>query len=454
MDVHRRFAKTNGSKISIAWVNEGELLEAGADTGQGTPVQTITHNWCEYVAFGAASVHFPRTVAEVQALVRASAKVRVVGARHSFNAIADTTSALLSLRALERRLEIDAAARTVTIDGGMTYAELCPALDTAGWALFNLPSVPDFTVAGAVSTATHGSGDGNRNLAAAVAALEIVTASGDIIARKRGEPDFDGAVVALGALGVVTALTLDLVPRFELRQHVFHRLPFEAVAANFDALMQSAYSVSLFTHWNSDHLDQAWLKGLASAPGPGGSFYGGTAAPGESSPVVGRNPYGTTAQMGVPGPWYDRLPHARIGALPAEGYEYQSEYFVARADAPAALRAIRAIAPALHPALVVSEVRTIAADGLWLSTNYGADSVGLHFSLERDWAIVRPALEALEAALAPFAPRPHWGKLFVTPAADLRSRHPRVAEFRALAARLDPTGKFRNAFVDEYVFGG
>jgi xylitol oxidase len=417
-------------------------------------VETITHNWSEYVAFGAGLVHFPRSVDDVQTLVRAAPKLRVAGARHSFNAIADTTGGLVSLRALERRLEIDAAARTVTIDGGMTYAELCPALDAAGWALANLPSVPDFTVAGAVATATHGSGNQNRNLACAVAALDLVTASGDLLSLKRGAPDFDGAVVALGALGVVTALTLDLVPRFEVRQDVFHNLPFEAVADGFDALMGSAYSVSLFTHWNSDRVDQAWLKGLATDPVPGTSFFGGTPAPDESSPVVGRKPYGTTGQMGVPGPWFDRLPHARIGALPATGYEYQSEYFVARAQAPAALRAIQAMAPALHPALVVSEVRTVAADTLWLSTNYGADSVGFHFSMERDWAVVRPALAALEAALAPFEPRPHWGKLFVMSGAELRPRHPRLADFRTLATRLDPTGKFRNAFMDEFVFGG
>jgi xylitol oxidase len=415
-------------------------------------VKTITHNWSEYVAFGAGATHYPPTVAEVQDLVRRAAKVRAVGARHSFNHIADTTGALLSLRALERRIEIDPGAKTVTIDGGITYAELVPVLDAAGWALFNLPSVPDFSVVGAVSTATHGSGNTNRNLASKVAALEIVTASGDLITLRRGEPDFDGAVVSLGALGIVTAMTLDLVPKFEMRQDVFHRLPFETVAQNFDALMGSAYSVSLFTHWNGDVVDQAWIKGLAG-PAPTAGFFGGTAAPADCSPVIGKEPYGTTAQMGVAGPWFDRLPHARIGALPVDGYEYQSEYFVARRDAPAALRALKAVESQLHPVLVVSEVRTVAADEFWLSTNYGADSVGFHFSLERDKPAVAKALAAIEGALAPFNPRPHWGKLFVMPAADVRSRYPKLADFRALATRLDPGGKFRNAFIDEFVFG-
>lgn len=412
----------------------------------------ITHNWAEHVAFGAQSVHFPRSAAEVQDLVGKSAKLRVVGARHSFNDIADTTGGLISLRDLPRRIEIDAAARTVTVDGGITYAELCPVLDAAGWALFNLPSVPDFTVIGAVSTATHGSGNANRNLAASVAALEIVTGTGEIVRCKRGDADFDGAVISVGALGVVTALTLDLVPRFDIAQSVYHRLPFEAVAAEFEAVMGSAYSVSLFTHWNGDFVDQAWLKAKAGQAMPA-QFFGGTPAPGESSPVWGKDPAGTTGQRGAAGTWYDRLPHARIGAIPALGYEYQSEYFVARKDAVAAMRALKAVEAQLHPVLVVSEIRTIAGDDFWISTNNGADSVGFHFSFERDWPNVRNALVVIERALAPFGPRPHWGKLFVMEAAKVTGLYPRLGDFRALATRHDPEGKFRNAFIDQYVFG-
>jgi len=414
----------------------------------------ISHNWSEHVAFGAGSVHFPASVAEVQEIVRGAAKLRVVGARHSFNHIADTTGALVSLRALPRRAEIDAAENTVTIDGGTTYAELAPVLDAAGFALFNLPSVPDFTIVGAVSTATHGSGNANRNLAASVAAIEIVTASGELLRLQRRDADFDGAVVALGALGVVVAMTLDLVPRFDIRQTVYGNLPFETVVENFDAVMGSAYSVSLFTHWNSDFVDQAWLKDLATAPAPKPKFFGGEAADVEMSPVLGKEPDGTTGQLGSVGAWYDRLPHARIGALPAEGYEYQSEYFVARRHAPAAMRALKAVEAGMHPALVVSEVRTVAQDQLWLSTNSGADSVGFHFSMARDWAAVSQALAVIEGALAPFNPRTHWGKLFVMPAAQVMAGHPRLSDFRALATRLDPQEKFRNAFLDEFVFGG
>lgn len=423
-----------------------------SSSGEQSFMHAITHNWAEHVAFGHETTHFPATLAEVQDTVRSANKLRPIGSRHSFNAIADTPGGIVSLRALERRIEIDAAARTVTVDGGITYAELAPVLDAAGWALFNLGSCPDFTVVGAVSTSTHGSGNINRNLAASVAGIEIVTASGDIVRLKRGDPDFNGAVVSVGALGVVTALTLDLVPRFDMRQYVYHGLGFERVTSQFDALMGSAYSVSLFTHWNGDLVDQAWLKARAEAPPPASDFFGATPAPGEWSPVLGKDPSGTTAQQGLVGPWYDRLTHARIGAVPYIGYEYQSEYFVARRHAAAAMRAIRAIEHQLHPALVVSEIRTIAADDLWLSVNSGQDSVGFHFSWARDWPNVAKALAVLEAALAPFAPRPHWGKLFVMPASAVQHAYPRLDDFRALAAQLDPHGKFRNDFVDEYVF--
>jgi len=415
-------------------------------------MNSITHNWSEHVAFGARAVHFPTSVAAVQALVHGADKVRVVGARHSFNAIADTTGDLISLRRLERLISIDAAARTVRIDGGLTYAELCPVLDAAGWALSNLASVPDFTVAGAVATATHGSGSDNRNLGGAVAAVELVTASGDLVRLARGDAGFDGAVVNLGALGVVVALTLDLVPRFDVAQTVFHRLPFDRVVRDFDALMASAYSVSLFTHWRGDVVDQAWVKALT--PLPAGDFFGGTPAPGPWSPVWGNDPTGTTAQMGVPGTWYDRLTHGRIGAIPSTGREVQAEYFVARADAPAALRALKAVQEQLHPALIVSEIRSVAADRQWLSMNYERDSVGIHFAFGRDWPSVSRALGVIETALAPFAPRPHWGKLFVMPPAAVQTLYPRLGDFRSLARQLDPVGKFRNPFLDAHVFGG
>ena len=411
----------------------------------------ITHNWSGHFAFNAAATHYPRTIGEVQDLVRRSSKLRPIGIRHSFHDIADTSGDLVTLRRMDRRIDIDAANRTVTVDGGINYSELTPVLDAAGWALFNLASSPDFTVAGATSTATHGSGNKNPNLAASVAALEIVTASGELLRLKRGDADFNGAVVALGALGPTVSITLDLVPSFQMRQDVHHRLDFEQVVDNFDWLMGSAYSVSLFTHWNGDRVDQAFVKSLAGATMPA-ELLGGHPAPGECSPIWGGDPSGMTAQRGVPGPWFDRLTHARIGTLPSSGNEVQAEYFIPRSDAPAALRAIKSIEAQLHPALLVSEIRTVAADEHWLSTTYHQDSVALHFAFHRVPEL-KAALEAAEAVLRPFAPRPHWGKLFELSGAEVMSRYERLGDFRALAGRCDPNGKFRNGFLERNVFG-
>jgi xylitol oxidase len=410
-------------------------------------------NWAGHVTFGAAHVHAPRSVDEVRRIVREANRLRVYGTRHSFNAIADTPHHLLSLRHLPRRMEIDAAARTVTIDGGMTYAELCPALDAAGFALTNLPSVPDFTVMGAAVTATHGSGNANGNLASSVCAVEFVTSSGELLTLRRGDADFPGAVVNLGALGVAVSLRLDLVPRFDMRQHVFVDVSFDRMVDNFEALMGSAYSVSLFTRWLGGSIRGAWVKTLADAPPPGEAFFGGHPAEGPESPVAGADPEGTTPQLGLPGPWYDRLPHGRIGVLPLSGSELQSEYFVALADAPDALRALRAIEHRFAPLLIVSELRTVAADKLWLSMNESRPSLGIHFAFRHDWAAVSEVLPLIEAALSPFNPRPHWGKLFTLPATRIRAAYPHLGDFVALATRLDPAGKFRNAFLDEYVFG-
>lgn len=412
----------------------------------------ITHNWSGHVAFNAGATHYPRTTEDVQEIVRNSAKLRPIGIRHSFHDIADTTGDLVCLRRMDRRIEVDAGSRTVTVDGGINYSDLTPVLDAAGWALFNLASSPDFTVAGATSTATHGSGNTNRNLAASVAALEIVTASGELLRLKRGDADFNGAVVALGALGPTVSLTLDLVPAFQMRQDVYHQLDFEQVVDNFDWLMGMAYSVSLFTHWNGDRVHQAFVKSLAGATMPV-ELLGGRPAPGESSPVWGADARGLTAQRGVPGPWFDRLTHARIGTLPSSGSEVQAEYFIPRSDAPAALRAIKSIEAQLHPALLVSEIRTVAADEHWLSMNYHQDSVALHFAFYRVPEL-KAALGAAEAVLRPFAPRPHWGKLFELSGAEVMSRYELLRDFVALADLHDPDGKFRNAFLERNVFGG
>ncbi|MBY8869911.1 FAD-binding protein [Streptomyces sennicomposti] len=409
-------------------------------TGTGT----VT-NWAGNVAYTAKEVHRPESAGALRALVAGSAKVRALGSGHSFNEIADPgpDGVLLSLAALPAEADVDTAARTVRVGGGVRYAELARRVHAHGLALPNMASLPHISVAGSVATGTHGSGVANGPLASAVREVELVTADGTSATIARGDARFDGAVTSLGALGVVTALTLDLVPAFEVEQHLFTELPLEGL--DFEAVAGAAYSVSLFTDWRDPGFRQVWLKRRTDDPLPAFPW----AAPAKVAlhPVPGMPAGNCTEQFGVPGPWHERLPHFRPEFTPSSGAELQSEYLLPRTHALAALHAVHEIRAAVAPVLQICEVRTVAADAQWLSPSHGRDTVALHFTWIEDTAAVLPAVRRVEAALEPFDPRPHWGKVFTTPAAALRGRYPRLADFRALARELDPAGKFANAFV-------
>ncbi len=418
-----------------------------------THVESPGCNWAGNLCYRAVRFHRPETVDELRAIVKQSHKVRALGSRHSFNPIADCEGTLVSLERMPPTLAIDRERRTATIGAGMTYAQLCPQLHRAGFALHNLASLPHISVAGAVATATHGSGDGNGNLATAVSALELITAEGDIVtlSRERDGERFAVAVVSLGALGIVVRITLDLLPAFEVRQQVYERLPLAQLEAHFDAIMAGAYSVSLFTDWQTEDVNQVWLKHRlpdAADDRPAASFYGAVPAPDQRHPIATLPADPCTTQMGVAGPWHERLPHFRPDHIPSAGEELQSEYFVPRRFALEAIRAIAALRASIAPVLMISEIRSIAADDLWLSPCYREACVGLHFTWRKDWPAVQRVLPLIEEALAPFSPRPHWGKLFALSPARLRMGYPRAADFCALMRDLDPRGKFRNAFVE------
>jgi xylitol oxidase len=412
-------------------------------------------NWAGNYTYQALRRHHPRTVAEVQAIVRQCDRLHVLGSRHSFNGIADSPQDLLVLDQLERVVQIDPEEQTATVDGGITYGQLCEALDQAGYALPNLASLPHLTVAGACATATHGSGDRQGGLATAVRALDLVLADGSRVRLTRGDPEFAGAVVGLGGVGVVVGLTLDLVPAFSVAQTVYEALPLATLFAHFDAITGAGYSVSLFTDWQQEGIDQVWVKRRLpeGANAPAEDFFGATPAPADRHPIRRLAATPCTPQLGVPGPWYDRLPHFRLAFTPSSGAELQSEYLVPRQHAVAALQAVAGLRAAVAPLLQVSEIRTIAADDLWMSPCYGQARVGIHFTWHPDWAGVQAVLPRLEAALAPFGAVPHWGKLFTLPPAAIQAAYPRLPDFQALLARLDPTGKFRNPFLDTYLFG-
>ena len=411
-------------------------------------------NWAANLTYRAAELHRPATLDQVQELVAGASRLRVLGSRHSFNEIADA-EALLVLDGLPGELTVDHTAATVTLPAAMRYGELAGRLRAEGLALHNLASLPHISVGGAVATATHGSGDANGNLATAVAGLELVCGTGELVAAARGDPDFDGLVVGLGALGAVTRLTLDVEPDYQVRQRTFESLPWDRLFGHLDEVTAAGYSVSLFTRWG-EVVDQVWVKTrvTGAAEEVRGELFGAAAATQDRHPILGIDPVNCTRQLGVPGPWSDRLPHFRMGFTPSSGEELQSEYHLPREHAVAALQALRSLAGAIRPVLQVSELRTVAADGLWMSPQHGRDTLSVHFTWHKDWPAVRRVLVEVEAALAPFGARPHWGKLFLAGAADLAPLYERLGDFTGLAGRLDPRGVFVNDWLRRHVLGG
>lgn len=412
---------------------------------------TLT-NWAGNYAYRASVVQHPRSVEELSQIVASARRVRALGTRHCFNDLADGPGTLVALDGLPSSVRIDPDARTVTVSAGTRYGTLAQELHSAGWALGNLASLPHISVAGAVATATHGSGDRSQNLAAAVSGLVLVSADGSLRSVVRGDDDFAGSVVALGALGIAVEVTLDIEPTYDVVQEVHEDLPWDAALANLDDVTSSAGSVSLFTDWRGSGIQQVWRKTRVSPSfEPRDSFYGATPATTQRHPLPDIDPVHTTAQLASPGPWHERLPHFRLDFTPSNGAELQTEYLVPRSGAVEALQAIRALCDQIAPLLQVSEVRTIAGDDLWLSTAHGGDRVGIHFTWHPRDNEVAALLPTLEAALAPFDARPHWGKLFADEDRSLARLYPRWDDFRALVARTDPEGVFRNAFLERHV---
>ncbi len=420
------------------------------------PTNTL-QNWSGNYQYGTDRLYPANSLEQVQALVRSHDKLKVLGTRHCFNAIADSHDNLISLRPMDQILAFDAEARTVTLDAGMSYGQLCPYLESQGFALHNLASLPHISVAGACATATHGSGVANGNLATAVSAMEIVTATGEVLTLSRAKDGdrFRAAVVHVGGLGVVTKLTLDLQPTFQMRQDVYQNLPLSQLADHFEAIMGSAYSVSLFTDWQRQSVNEVWQKRRIETGNPltaDSEFFGARLATKNLHPIPNVDAVNCTEQMGVPGPWYERLPHFRMGFTPSSGNELQSEYFVPLRNAVEAILAVERLGDQIGPYLMTSELRTIAADDLWMSMCYKQPSLAFHFTWKPDWSSVKKVLPLIEAELLPFGVRPHWGKLFTLSPAQFQPRYEKLPEFVQMLKHYDPKGKFRNAFLDANVY--
>lgn len=442
-------ALTGATLSPLTGCNQGTTTDTPADS-QKTP---RLKNWAGNLEYSTDQVTYPESVEQVQAFVMKADKLRALGSQHCFNKIADSPHNLLSTKNLNKVVALDPVKMTVTVESGIRYGTLGEYLQDKGYALHNLASLPHISVAGSIATATHGSGVKNGNLATAVSALEFVTASGDVVnlSKEKDGEQFLGAVVGLGGLGVVTKVTLDIQPAFQVQQHVYENLPFGELEKNFDSIMSSGYSVSLFTDWQNNNVSEVWVKSRVTDGKPVAAksdLYGATPAKRNLHPIAQLSAENCTEQMGVPGPWHERLPHFRMNFTPSSGKELQAEYFVPHSNAFAALKAINNLGDKWIQDLFISEVRTIAADDLWMSTSYKRPGVSIHFTWKQNTDAVMKLIPIVEEQLAPFGARPHWGKLFTIPAPQLRARYERFADFQQLLRQYDPKGKFRNEFLD------
>ena len=419
-------------------------------------IKTPLTNWAKNLTYSTTNVHYPNTVPEAQELVKKLSGLRGLGSCHSFNTIADSHHHLVSLKQMKKIIEIDSSSNTVTVEGGVRYGDICEYLDEMGYALHNLASLPHISIAGAVATATHGSGISNGALPVGIRAIELIKANGELVqvSKEQDSELFYGAVVGLGGLGIVTKVTLDLVPTFKMQQVVYQNMPFSALENNFEEIMGSAYSVSLFTDWRNKNISEVWIKSRLDAPNKveGEKYFGGTLANRHLHPVESQGAESCTEQMGIIGSWYERLPHFKMGFTPSSGEELQAEYFVPLEYGYPAMVAMEKMQDQISPLLFISEIRTIAADDFWMSPFYKKPCVAIHFTFKPDWKGVQQLLPRIEEALSPYHTRPHWGKLFTLQPSVLQSRIGKLQDFKALLKEFDPEGKFRNTFLRQNLY--
>ncbi len=399
-------------------------------------------NWSKNIDFNEKGFLQPQSLSELQEMVRLHTRIRARGSAHSFNEIANTDHYAINLSKMPQVIEVNQEKRLVKVSAGLTYGELAPALDKQGWALHNLASLPHISIAGSIATGTHGSGIKNQNLANQVISLSVVTADGDLRNISSGDSEFNALVVGLGLGAIVYQYELKVEERYQIRQVIYPEIPLVEIRGNFDQIMSSAYSVSYFTDWADPQIGNLWCKFRDDQVIPQ-SIGGAAAATRKFHPIPSVDPQACTEQLGEPGAWFERLPHFKLEFTPSVGEEIQSEFFVARKDADAALAAVAALGAEIAPLLWITELRTIAADNLLLSGSYQRDTLAIHFTWKKVDAIY-PVIAKIENALKPFEARPHWGKVYTTTFEEAVSKFSELAKFKEVIESLDPTRKFEN----------
>jgi alditol oxidase len=432
----------------------GALLAGGAISRM--VAEESRTNWSGNYTYKAKQLLQPNAQPDLQELVKKASKAKALGQRHSFNNIADTTGDHISAKHLTS-IKLDTKIPSVTVGAGVTYGHLAPVLGKEGYAVHNLASLPHVSVVGACATATHGSGIKNGNLSTAVRAFEFVNGKGELVklSRDHDGDHFAAAVVGLGALGVITSITLDVLPTFQVAQVVYENLSFAELEKNFDEVFGGGYSVSLFTDWQHHRATQVWVKRRMDQGGNDfkAEYFGAKRATQKLHPLAGHSAENCTEQMGIPGPWYERLPHFRMNFTPSSGAELQSEFFVPRERGYEAILAVEKLREHITPYLFITELRTVAADNLWMSPCHQRANLGIHFTWKPEWPAVKNVLPLIEKALAPFDVRPHWAKLFTMDPAAIAKQYDKLTAFRDLIQQHDPSGKFRNEYLSRNIYG-
>jgi len=447
----RQFLKNSSLLVGANWVFPMISCDSESKKQQGP----LRSNWAGNFTYSTQTLEEPDKGEALLAAINKQEKLKVLGTRHSFNAIADSQHRQLSLAKMDPNIQLSTDRGTVSVNGALQYGVLAKILQEEGFALHNLASLPHISVAGACATGTHGSGDQNGNLSTAVTEMEMIKANGEIkvFSEETNPEELRASIVHLGALGVVTRLRLRIEPAFTVRQFVYENLPLEQLDTQFDAIFSSGYSVSLFTDWQGERVNQWWIKkkGQGQDDSMPETIFGASKAKDHLHPIKEISAINCTEQLGIEGAWHERLPHFKMDFTPSSGEELQSEYFVPRTEAVAAIHAIYAMGTEIFPYLLISEIRSIKKDELWLSPAYGRDSIAIHFTWKADWENVSKLLPKIEARLKPFQVRPHWGKLFTLDQDYLRGQYERMDDFVSLMKNLDPSGKFINDFLQKNI---
>jgi xylitol oxidase len=453
------------------WMHLGALAEAPGMSA------VMPSNQSGNVRFSAKRYATPETVEELCTVVREAERVSVIGARHSCSTCADSDNGtLISLHKLETSLEVDAMARTVTCTATLSCGELAARLHRSGWALSaGLPSMPGISIAGAISTASHGSGDNSPSLLGALVEVSYVDADGSVVTCCGGlhAPSISCATddslqaVLFGCLGVLVEVTLRVEESFDVRQDVYVSMPWARLEDThfLDQTFAEAYSVSLFvTDWaaETNGISTAIFKRRVGShtppPPPSETLYGGTLASSPVHPLPGRATSMLSPQGEPAGPGHERLFHYRdslgLGSSDNDHLDVLfSEYLVPREDAVAAIGALRQIGKQFSHRLVATELRTVAADEAWLNPCYRRPSLAITLMWKNSEPLVRTLLPLVESSLASLRPRPHWGSFFLLGPSPLAAAYTKLEAFRKVVHSLDPHGKFQNAFTERFAFG-